>query len=124
MYPTCANLEAAIQRAESVAANLVHPEDQELFKEAIGIIIATVREPIPLLTQEELKARVAGRAKDLDPAEALLVIRAILPELATSAVLSSVMGRDEGPLLTKLTILLGRLYGLGAEDLAKMSAKL
>ena len=120
MYPTCENVDLALKRAEAIVENLITGEAQVHAREAIGILAATIKRPIPELSQEELKAQVPARISDLDPYHALLVLRSILPELVTASVLAKVSSSGEAEILSRLSALLGRVYGLTSAELAKM----
>ena len=120
MYPTCENVDLALKRAEAIVENLITGEAQGLAREAIGILAATIKKPIPELSQEELKDQVPSRISDLDPYHALLVLRSILPELVTASVLAEVSSSGEARLLFRLSALLGRVYGLTSTELARM----
>ena len=120
MYPTCENVDLALKRAEAIVENLITGEAQEHAREAIGILAATIKRPLPELSAEELKGQVPSRISDLNPSHALLVLRSILPELATASVLAKMSSSGEAGLLFRLSALLGRVYGLTSAELAKM----
>lgn len=119
MYPTCANLKDAITRAENTLL-LIPEEHRSVALEALHTVINTVKAPTPNLTDGEIAAQLPEAIHEFGPEQALIFLRSTLPNTAAcSWKLQNIplVGTDY---FMGITMALGRLFNLSAQDLSNM----